>query len=297
MCTVYKEESSFGVQIGFKSWLPLTCWVTVLCWDLSKNCRGYWQASLWLCPASLCNTQQYILWAILILPLTKTTLHSPVSLHCFLFQDPITDTLSLLLRWQLLVKSNQNWELKQANKGPQANKATVRVRADLVTTWMFSAKRFLGEESVPVETGRLRKHEIIRGCWTLQSLLCIQTQLLSWKVISGQKSWWCLKIQRGKKNPKEHDHKALKHSRGHVEETSLFPPIWIDFSWSMVILSEYINNSPGGLVVYVNFKSFSGKKSAMWQFKNVFSCIFPNQIILQGTFWVEFDGCQECPSV
>lgn len=224
-CVQYiRRRAALGLKSGFKSWLPLTCWVTVLSWDLSKNCRGYWQASLWLCPASLCNTQQYILWAILILPLTKTTLHSPVSLHCFLFQDPITDTLSLLLRWQLLVKSNQNWELKQANKGPQANKATVRVRADLVTTWMFSAKRFLGEESVPVETGRLRKHEIIRGCWTLQSLLCIQTQLLSWKVISGQKSWWCLKIQRGKKILKNMITKHSNILEVMLKRRHFFPP-------------------------------------------------------------------------
>lgn len=65
-----------------------------------------------------------------ILPVTKGTLHSPVSLYCFLSQAPIIDTglfFPAQTRRQLLDKAIQ--------KGPQANKFTGRVRADLVTTW------------------------------------------------------------------------------------------------------------------------------------------------------------------
>lgn len=175
MCTVCREGSSAGVQIGVQILaLPLACWVTwnvcfLICesgtalrWGLSENCHGYWRHFYVFALPLSAILSSTCLWATLILSPTDAMILSSVSFHCFLSQAPIT-AFSVQMRWKLLNEI----------KPTQANKATVIIRADLVTTWMFSAKKSLREEKVPVETQWLRKHEIRRDA-ELYKVCCVR---------------------------------------------------------------------------------------------------------------------------
>lgn len=86
----------------------------------------------------------------------------------------VSTVVSAKLLSQILFFSVQmRWKLLNEIKPTQVNKATVIIRADLVTTWIFSAKRSLREEKVPVETQWLRKHGIRRDA-ELYKVCCVR---------------------------------------------------------------------------------------------------------------------------
>lgn len=140
-------------------------------------------------------------------------------------------------RRQLLDKANQ--------KGPQANKFTGRVRADLVTTWKLRYQKVSqGREGPSGDVMTIRclyKHGIRRGRWNLQSpvFFCIAgPQLLLWEVIIEWKSWWCLKLKR-KKSPKQHDHKNNQTFRPVFKRC----PCFVLFLWTFLEGWSYCLNA------------------------------------------------------